>query len=193
MNALLLVLAAFPTPLQESLTANAPAGARVELVNWSAPACTAKRFEAQPFESSGRVAVRVVGSTCSTWGWATVLLFSTHAVLTRDVEPGESIDSALRFEERAFRRGAPSVTRVAGAVAARKLRAGTTLRDLDLRYGPPPGTPVTVRIQINAISVEQRGTVVPCHQGLCASLPSGKRVSGTFQDGVLLTSGERTP
>lgn len=184
----LLLLAAVPSPLSDALALNAPEGTRVELTSWTAPACTATRFEPQPIEGSGRIAVRATGKTCSVWGWATVRVFATQAVVTKDVETGSSLDGAIRLEEREWMRGTPPAPRLEGATASRHLRAGVVLRDTDVRFGPAPGTSVLVRLTINAISIEQRGTIIACGQRVCASLSSGKRVAGTFRDGVLLTT-----
>jgi hypothetical protein len=182
----LLFLAAVPSPLADALTLNAPEGTRVELTSWTAPACTATRFEPQPIEGSGRIAVRATGKTCSVWGWATVRVFATQAVVTKDVDPGASLEGAIRLEEREWLRGTPPAPRLEGATASRHLRTGVVLRETDVRFGPAPGTSVLVRVTINAISIEQRGTIIACGQRVCASLASGKRVAGTFRDGVLI-------
>lgn len=186
-----LILASLPLPLVDALQSRAPGGSRVEVESFSAPGCVATRFEAQPFEASGRVAVRVTGRGCATWGWATVRLFTTQAVVTKDVEAGASLEGMTRIEEREWRPGTSLAPALDGAMASRRLRAGTVLREMDVRFGPAPGTPVTVRVIVNTIQIEQRGTVVPCSQQVCATLPSGKRVSGTFRDGVLVTGLER--
>lgn len=184
----LLSLAAVPAPLNEALSLRAPQGARVEVVEWSAPACQATRFEPQPFDGSGRVAVRATGRTCSVWGWATVRLFTTQAVLTRTVEAGEALEGAFALEEREWSKGAPAAPKLDGATASRRLKSGSVLRELDLRFGPAPGTQITVRLVLKAISIEQRGVIISCGQNVCASLPSGKRVSGAFRDGVLVAT-----
>lgn len=187
----LTILTSVPAPLVEALQARAPEGTRVEVEAFSAPPCPSPRYEPQPLEGSGRVAVRLSGRGCTTWGWATVRVLSTQAVVTRDVPPGASLDGAVRLEEREWRRGAPSAPALDGAVAARALRSGTWLRDVDVRFGPPPGTPITVRVVVNTISVEQRGTIVSCGRAVCATLPSGKRVTGVLRDGVLVAGVER--
>jgi hypothetical protein len=183
----LTLMSAVPAPLVDALQARAPDGARVEVEGFTSPACPGARYEPQPVEGSGRVAVRVTGRGCAAWGWATVRVLATQVVLTRDVEAGAPVEGAVRLEEREWRRGLPLAPALEGANAARRLRAGTVLRELDVRFGPPPGTPVTVRVVVKAISVEQRGTIVPCGQQICATLPSGKRVSGSLSDGVLVS------
>ncbi|MDX2010860.1 MAG: hypothetical protein SFW67_11735 [Myxococcaceae bacterium] len=187
----LAILAAFPAPLLDALQARAPEGTRIELEAFSAPPCPSPRYEPQPIEGTGRIAVRLTGRGCSAWGWATVRVLATQAVITRDVRPGEALDGAVRLEEREWRRGTAPAPALEGAVAARALSRGTWLRDLDVRFGPPPGTPITVRVVVNAISIEQRGTVVSCGRDVCATLPSGKRVSGVLRDGVLVSGLER--
>lgn len=189
--ALLLGLAAAPTQLIDALQARAPEGSRVELVSWSAAPCRATGFEVQSFERPGRVAVRITGTGCTTWGWATVRLRTTQAVLTKDVEPNAPLEPAVQLEERDWSPGQPGAPSFFGATAGRKLRAGTVLREIDVRFGPAPGTPVTVRVVVNTIAVEQRGTIIACSgQRVCASLPSGKRLSGTWRDGVLVAGTE---
>ncbi|MBE2252150.1 MAG: hypothetical protein IAE78_21620 [Myxococcus sp.] len=185
---LALTLAAVPTPLSDALALAAPEGTRVEITAWSAPACQATHFEPQPIDGSGRVAVRASGRGCAVWGWATVRVFTTQAVATRDLEAGASLEGAVRLEEREWLRGAQAAPRLEGATASRRLRAGVVLRDTDLRFGPAPGTQVTVRLTVNAISIEQRGTIIACGQRVCASLSTGKRVAGVFRDGVLVTN-----
>lgn len=186
----LAIAAATPPALTDALDTRAPAGTRVELVEWSAPVCKGTRFDVQPIERSGRVAVRVVGKACSVWGWATVRVLATQAVLTRELEAGAAIEGAFKLEEREWSPGFGSAPELEGAVASRRLRMGTALREADLRHGPPPGTQVTVRVIVNAISIEQRGTITSCGRGVCASLPSGKRITGVWSNGVLLARAE---
>lgn len=189
MLALALVLTAVPPSLDEALVAIAPPGSRVEVESWSAPPCKATRFEPRPLEGSGRVAVRAIGPGCEVWGWASVRLFTTQAIVERSVEAGARVDDAIRLEERLWTKGMSAAPRLEGAVAARRLSPGVLLRDTDLRFGPPPGTQVPVRIVLDAISIDQRGSVVACGQRqVCAVLPTGKRVTGTMQDGVLIAT-----
>lgn len=186
MIVLALTLAAIPVPLEAALNRHAPAGVRVEVTSWDAPMCAASTFEPAPYESSGRVAVRAAGKTCAVWGWATVRLLTTQAIVSRPVTAGEPIEGAIRFEEREWSRSLSSPPSITGAVASRRLIPGAILRSTDVRYGPAPGTPVTVRVVSSGISIEQRGTIFACPERVCATLPSGKRVAGVIADGVLV-------
>jgi len=51
--------------------------------------------------------------------------------------------------------------------------------------GPLPGAPVTVVVNVAGLRVEQQGTAVGCPGRACARLHNGRRVEGTFRDGVL--------
>lgn len=194
MSALFFVIAAaVPPGLMPALEERAPVGARVELVEWSAPKCDGKRFEPQAVERSGRIAVHVTGRACHVWGWATVRLTATQAVLTKALNAGDALEGAYRFEEREWTKGLPGAPSLEGASAARRLQPGTLVRETDVRFGPPPGTAVTVRVQVSSIRIEQRGTITPCGKDVCASLPNGKRISGTWADGVLVARTEGEP
>lgn len=185
----LVLLAAVPPSLGEAMAKAAPPGVRVEVESWSAPACAATRFEAMPVEGSGRVAVRALGPGCAVWGWASVRLFSTQLVVERPIGAGEPLEGAVRIEERTWTKGMGEAPSLTGAVASRSLSAGAVVREADVRFGPAPGTPISVRLQFNAISIEQRGNVIACgRQQVCAVLTTGKRVTGTMRDGVLIAS-----
>jgi flagella basal body P-ring formation protein FlgA len=194
MSALLaiFVVAATPPSLEQALQqAVTRSPAKVELVAWEAPRCKGQ-FEPAPFEASGRVAVRVRGKGCEAWGWAQVRVLVPIVTLTRDVKAEEPLAEAIVTEEREARAGVLEQLPV-GAVATRSLRRGATVSPGDVRVGPRPGTQVTVRVLVGALSLEQRGTATSCG-GLttssCATLPSGKRVAGVFNDGVLLVGGD---
>lgn len=192
MIALALILAAVPAPLEVALSRLAPQGARIEVTRWESPTCAATTFEPAPFDAPGRIAVRAVGRGCAGWGWATVRMMATVAVVDRPVSAGDPLEGAVRFEEREWTRTASSAPAITGAVASRRLSPGTVLRSSDLRFGPPPGTSVTVRVVSSGIAIEQRGSIFACPDRVCATLPSGKRISGTFTGGVLLATLEST-
>ncbi len=166
--------------------------AKVELRAWEAPRRCKGTFVPAPFENSGRVAVRVRGKSCDAWGWAEVRVIVPVATLSRDVKANESMDGAWTLDE-IEARGAVVQNVPAGAAATRALRRGARLNAADYRTGPKPGTPITVRVMLGALSLEQSGTVSPCgNEAVCATLPSGKRVAGVFSEGVLVVS-ERQP
>ncbi len=179
--------------LQQALeSANAVSGASVELVSWKAPACVGRFEVASPIEGSGRVPVRVRGRRCDDWGWATVKLTLATAELTHDVKPGESLEGAWVLKAHEVRRGFDRVTAVpANATANRPLHRGQPLSLEAIRVGPPAGTPLTVRVKLGGIAIDARGTATSCSGGqVCATLPQGKRVRGTLEDGVLVVSAE---
>lgn len=190
MTALLFTLfvAAAPTPALENALQKAlqRSPARVELISWDAPRCLGE-FIPAPFDASGRVAVKVRGARCEAWGWAQVRVLVTVASLTRDLKEGEPLAGAWVGKETEFKGGVVLSEVPAGATASHALRQGGALSFGDVRVGPKPGTSITVRVVLGALSLEQRGTISPCNGAeTCATLPSGKRVAGLFSDGVLL-------
>jgi flagella basal body P-ring formation protein FlgA len=130
----------------------------------------------------------VRGPACDAWGWATIRLFTDALVLTKDLAPGSRLEGALALKRVEYHRGAAPLRSVAAeANAARGLTAGSMLTSDMVRFGPPAGTPVTVRVVAGGLSLEQQGTVIACRGNqVCASLPSGKRVEGQIVAGALL-------
>lgn len=191
------------SPLERALAeaaASAADGAapRVELVRFVPPRDCAgdlatAAFDVSPFDASGRVPVRVRGSRCSGWAFATVRVFVRTAVLRRPVATGAPLAGAYGFEELERRGGARGVGDVPeGATATRSLRAGARLTPEALRVGPPLGTALPVRITVGALSVDAPGHVVACPgAGVCAQLANGRRVRGEVIDGVLASDGAR--
>ena len=186
--AALLLHAANPSleaALQAALTRES---AKVELTGWDAPRCKGS-YAPAPFERSGRVPVRVRGKSCEAWGWAQVRVIVPVATLSRDVKSNESMDGAWTVSEQEPRGEVMGVI-PSGATATRWLRKGMTVEVSDVRVGPRPGSSILVRVMLGALSLEQRGTVSPCAGGeTCATLPSGKRVSGVLTAGVLVVGG----
>lgn len=168
--------------LQQAVTREA---AKVELIAWDPPRCQGLHAPA-PFARSGRVAVRVRGPRCEGWGWAQVRVTTQAATLIRDVQANAGLDGAWILSE-AEPRG-EALTRIPlGATATRSLRKGMEISAADVRFGPSPGTAVTVRLVAGALSLEQRGTISPCSGAqTCATLPNGKKVSGEWIDGTLV-------
>jgi hypothetical protein len=193
MISLALILAAAPASgtLEAALQkAVQRAPARVELTSWDAPRRCKGAFVPAPFETSGRVAVKVKGKNCEAWGWAEVKVIVPVATLSRDVKANESLDGAWSMSD-----GEASARAVqqlpAGASAMRPLKAGSALTESDFRVGPRAGTPVTVRVMLGSLSLEARGTVTQCSgAATCATLVTGKRVAGLFIDGVLVVGGD---
>lgn len=171
--------------LQRALTREA---ATVELTQWDPPRCQGT-FAPAPFERSGRVPVRVRGQACEAWGWAQVRVVVPVATLLRDVKAQQSMDGAWTVSQ-VEARGETLAQVPVGATATRWLRKGMPIAANDVRVGPAPGTAITVRVMLGALSLEQRGTVSPCAGAqTCATLPSGKRVAGELSAGVLVVGG----
>jgi hypothetical protein len=188
LSLLALILAVDPQ-LQAALDgASAIPGARVELLSWKGPASCQGHFAVlAPIEASGRVPVRVRGARCDDWGWAMVTLSSPSAVATREVKAGEPLSGSWTLETLEVRRGVRPITSIdASATATRPLHKGQAIVAELLRAGPPPGTPITARASAGGIVVEERGTITPCSgDKVCATLATGRRVTGQMQDGVL--------
>jgi hypothetical protein len=172
-------------------------GARVELARLEpgAPAGCAVAAAAapQPVAASGRVALRLSGSTaagapCEGWAWARVRVLAPALVVARDVEDGAPLAGAVTPAEREVLPGrAPLAALPPGATAARALRPGLALEGQHVRVGPRPGEPITVVARVGTLSVERPGRAVPCARGrACALLPSGQRVEGALEDGRLV-------
>jgi hypothetical protein len=173
--------------LQRALTREP---ARVELTSWEAPSRCKGTFAPAPFESSGRVAVRVRGKKCEAWGWAQVRVIVPIATLSRDVKANESMEGAWTVVDGEPRDGNALSELPNGATATRWLRKGMAVSANDVRTGPKPGSSIMVRVMLGALSLEQRGTVSPCTANeTCATLPSGKKVSGVWNGGMLIVGG----
>jgi len=189
---LLAVVLTVDPSLQRALEAQrATPSARVQVTDWRAPRCRGEYLPA-PVEASGRVAIRVRGQRCDEWGWATVKVTVEAPVLTRSLHAGEPLEGAWALQAVEVQRGRPLLTGIpGGATATRLLRRGEPLSAEGVRTGPPPGTPILVRVELGGIVVEQPGTIVPC-AGLaaCAVLPGGRRVSGHLEGGTLTIPAE---
>jgi hypothetical protein len=191
------LLLAAATPLAAVAGALSVPGARVELhgVRTSSGAgCTAEAWEtlraveasgAAPLRFSGRTAA---GAPCQGYAWGRVQVLAPAAVTTRALREGEPLEGAVGTEERQVLPGRQVLASApAGASAARRLPAGAVLDEAAIRTGPAPGAPVTVRLRLGALSVDQPGRALPCPRDrACALLPSGRRVEGRYQDGHLL-------
>lgn len=151
------------------------------------------RVEApRPIDGSGRVAlkltgVRAGGRSCEVWAWARIKVFADVPVARRAVRAGEVLADAVRTEEREIKPGHVPAILTTTSVAERSVGVGQMIEAEAVRApGPRPGELVKVLILSGALAVEQTGRVVPCGRGrVCAVLPSGKHLEGTFQDGRL--------
>jgi hypothetical protein len=169
-------------------------GARVEVLglrNVTPGACTPRSWSSpKAVGSSGPVAMRFDGqqgeARCQGWAWADVKVFATGLRLTRDVQPGEALAGAVEAAEIEVTRGRRTLFALPdGAAASRAMRAGTLLAGSDLRVGPAPGDPVTVRVRAGALELTLPARAVACARATCAILPGGRRVEGRW-DGTHL-------
>jgi hypothetical protein len=189
-------LAAAPDAVDSAIAAAAQ-GVRAEVVTWRpalAAGCEARRYEAlRQVRASGDVPVRVDGAdarggACEGFGWAKVRAYGPALVTTRAVRAGDPLAGAVAPAEAEVARGRPLVATLPdGAVAARDLPAGARLEPAALRGGPAPGAAVTVLFRAGALEVTRPGRAVPCLRGrACALLPSGRRVEGRLEGGLVV-------
>lgn len=183
----LVILSSEPA-LQRALEAAvAVPHARVELLNWKGPSCRGA-YEVTRIDSSGRVPVRVRGARCDEWGWATIRVLAQAAIVTDEVRTGATLDGHWALRELEVRHGMPTLTDIpTGTTASRLLRTGECLTPQVIRVGPPPGSPVTVRVVTGGIIIEQTGVTMPCAPGrVCATLPNGRRLIGRWEQGAII-------
>lgn len=180
-------IAANPVGLERALQhAALRADAAVQLIQWTPPpnACRGI-FEPAPVEHSGKVAVRVRGTGCESWGWAQVQVRVPAAVLIKEVKRDDSLDGAWTIAM-VESRGETLKSIPNEATAVRALNRGAAVEPNHIRVGPKLGASITVRVVTGALSLEQRGTISACAPpSVCATLPSGKKVSGVWTQGVL--------
>jgi flagella basal body P-ring formation protein FlgA len=193
MSAIVLLLVTADPSLQHALeAANAVPGSQLEVLEWKAPPCHGHLEVAATVDASGRVPVRVRGAGCDAWGWAVVRLTVMSAVATRSLRFGDRLQGAWALERREVHRGNEALTEIAAdATANRLIKQGQPIGQDAVRVGPPPGSPITIRVSAGGIAVEQTGTTIPCAgPHVCATLPRGKRVMGTLRDGVLVVAAD---
>lgn len=139
----------------------------------------------RPVVASGPAPVRVRGLSggkpCEATGWARVRVFAPGLVASRAIAEGERLSAAAVAGETEVAAGHQPLSELPpGAVAARPIAAGSAIEAGQVRVGPRPGEPVTVRLRVGEVLVEQVGRALPCPRGRgCALLPSGRRVEGT--------------
>lgn len=189
-----------PPPVAEALRRAVPLpSARVEVTEYLPtlpPGCAVSRAEVkEAVTGSGRVPVHLAGSLrsgggCDGWAWARVRVVAPVLVAARAVREGEPLAGAVAAEERELIPGRLSPAKLfPEAVATRPLSAGQAIEEKDLRYGPAPGEPVSIVIQLGALRVEEPGRAIPCARDRgCALTPTGKRVEGSWQGDHLLVS-----
>jgi len=188
-----------PSQVAAALRRAAPAGDRVEVTEYRPTlpqGCAVDRAEVpQAVTASGRVPVHLEGRLgsgqgCDGWAWARVRVVAPVLVTSRSLREGEPLAGAVATEQRELVPGRLSLSELAPeVVASRPLPAGQLLEEKDLRYGPPPGEPVVIVIQMGSLRVEEPGRAIPCvRDRACALTPAGKRVEGTWQGGRLFVS-----
>lgn len=168
----------------------APAGAHLEVLDAKYDArCQAKSFEPARVLGSGRVALRYHGKNCDAWAWVRVRVTTEKLAAVHALKAGDALEGALQKIDAELRPGEDLFdTLPRGAKAAIDIPAGAIITADRVRVGPAPGASIEVLIQAGAIAVQQRATVVGCSTHadvVCAALPSGKRVSGRIEDGLL--------
>jgi hypothetical protein len=190
MIALAAIAVVAPPAVLSALQASLPAGAHVEVLGYRGGACEPVTAELRtPFAASGTATVRIAGAGCAGWAFVEARVTAEALVLTRDVRAGEALEGAVEPAMREVRAGHTLLaTLTPGAIASHHLRRGEAVESGSLRdEGPAPGQPVRVVLRIGAIALEQPGRALPCVRGrACALLPSGKRVEGRLEGGVLL-------
>lgn len=146
----------------------------------------------RPVQRSGSIALRLEGerengSPCAGTGVAKVQVKTKVWVSEKTIARGEALQGNLvtKYMDVGVRRAMREVP--GNAVARRQIQAGAVL---ELQHaivpGTEPGTPVRVVLSQGPVRVAQKGVIVPCiKERVCARLPSGKRVEGTFSAGVL--------
>lgn len=187
---LLAALPAQPAPaVAEALRgALAVPGARLEVEGCSAvlpPGCEAvDAVSLRPVVASGQAPIRLRGRSggqpCEATGWARVRVYTRALLASRAVAEGEPLAPATAAGEVELTAGhRPLAELPPGAAAARPIAAGSPIEPGLVRSGPRPGDPVTVRLQVGDVLVEQAARALPCARGRgCALLPSGRRVEG---------------
>lgn len=146
----------------------------------------------RPVQRSGSIALRLEGeredgASCAGTGVAQIEVKSKVWVVDQDIARGEALAGKMtaKFVDVGVRRAMRNVPE--NAVARRGIRAGSIIeRQQVILPGTEPGTPVRVVLQQGPVRVAQKGVIVPCtKENVCARLPSGKRVEGSFAEGVL--------
>jgi hypothetical protein len=175
-----------------------PADAHLDVLDAKyEPKCVAQRFEPSRVLGSGRVAVRYHGNHCEGWAWVKLKVTVQRLAARKALKAGDLIDGATELVSSDLRPGDDGLETIPqGARAASDIPAGAMLTADRVRIGPAPGASIEVLIQAGAIAVEESGTVVRCSgrgEKVCASLPTGRRVSGHLDDGRLLVDFRGAP
>jgi hypothetical protein len=169
----------------------APPGSHLEVLEAKyEPRCQAQSYEPARVLGSGRVAVRYHGTHCEGWAWVRVKVTVSKLAAAHALKTGEMLEGATQQIDAELRPGDEALAALPqGARAASDIPAGAIITADRVRVGPPPGASIEVLIQAGAIAVQQSATIVGCskHGGeVCAALPSGKRVSGRLEQGLLV-------
>ena len=178
-----------PAVVVQALQQAAPPGAHVEVTAYRATRpCEPQQAEVRGrVDGSGTIALRVAGSGCSGWAFADSHVTVKVMVADKPLQAGEPISASVALRE--LRRGHETLIEVPeGAVAARAIARGEVIEPASIREpGLEPGQPVRVIVREGGLQLEQAGRALPCPRGrACALLPSGKRVEGRYDGGVLL-------
>jgi hypothetical protein len=182
-----------PGPVADALQdALSVPSARLEVVGWKVSGggrCNPDKASIErPIAGSGRYAVKLEGNGCGAWGWATVRVTAAVFVTTRTLRAGDALDGAVRSIDQEIRTGRAPAQVNAGSKAARAMSSGQLVEASHVELsGPSAGSPIKVLVRAGSLTIEQHGRAVSCGRGrVCAILPSGKHVEGSFEGGVLL-------
>lgn len=179
--------APFPSAQVTGSRYRAVSGCKVESAELSAP-----------IVASGTAALRVSGRgnngrPCSAYAFVDVHVVTDALISTRPIREGAPLEGAVRMVRREIAHGETPITALpVGVVASRSLTAGQ-LVDPQLFHAPglTPGTPVRVMLRAGALSLEENGLISRCNdtsrfEHACATVASGKRVEGRYENGVIL-------
>jgi hypothetical protein len=161
--------------------------------------CTVESAElSAPIVASGTAALRVSGRgnngrPCSAYAFVDVHVVTDALISTRPIREGAPLEGAVRMVRREIARGETPITALpVGVVASRSLTTGQLVDPQLFRTpGLTPGTPVRVMLRAGALSLEENGIIARCNDSsgiehACATVASGKRVEGHFENGVIL-------
>ena len=179
--------APFPSAQVTGSRYRAVSGCKVESAELSAP-----------IVSSGTAALRVSGRgnngrPCSAYAFVDVHVVTDALISTRPIREGSPLEGAVRMVRREIARGETPITALpVGVVASRSLSAGQLVDPQLFRTpGLTPGSSVRVMLRAGALSLEENGIVARCTdtggtERACATVASGKRVEGHYENGVIL-------
>jgi len=179
--------APFPNAQITASRYRAVSGCKVESAELSAP-----------LVASGTTSLRVSGrgangKPCSAYAFVDVKVVTDALVATKPIREGAALEGSVRIVRREIIHGETPLTQLpAGVVASRSLSTGQLVESQVYRSPAlAPGTAVRIVVYTGALSLEMNGQIARCvdvgaSERTCAMLPSGKRIEGQYENGVLL-------